>query len=131
VRKTFVIVAFVISCSEMLAVHASPNMALFWSVISLSGLGLASGNSLALCRMTLISRTSVGRVTGLAGVSTALAGIGSPILSGWLLQKTGGYQGPMQAIWFFQVVAIVTCLVMLREKYSMVAVTKYCRAAAK
>jgi MFS family permease len=128
VRKTFVIVAFCIACTELLAVRtSSASMALFWSVISLSGLGLASGNSLALCRVTLISRTAVGRVTGLAGVSTALAGIGSPILSGWLLQKTGSYQGPMQAIWFFQIVAIVTCLLMLREKYSMVPVTKYSR----
>src|SRR6266702_1381586 len=86
VRRTFVIVAFVISCSEMLAMHASPNLALFWSVVSLSALGLASGNSLALCRVTLISRTAVGRVTGLAGVSTALAGVSSHILAGWLLQ---------------------------------------------
>jgi MFS family permease len=132
VRKTFTIVAFVIACTELLAVYASSaKMALFWSVISLSGLGLASGNSLALCRVTLISRTAVGRVTGIAGVSTALAGITSPILSGWLLQKTGSYQGPMQAIWFFQVVAIVTCLVALREKYSMVPVTKYASAIRK
>lgn len=131
VRKTFTIVAFVIACTELLAVNASPNMALFWSVVSLSGLGLASGNSLALCRVTMISRTAVGRVTGLAGVSTALAGIGSPILSGWLLEKTGSYLGPMQAIWFFQVLAIVTCLVMLREKYSMVPVTKYSKVTGK
>lgn len=131
VRKTFVIVAFLISCSEMLAIHASPNMALFWSVLSLSGLGLASGNSLALCRVTMISRTAVGRVTGLAGISTALAGVSSPILSGWLLQKSGSYQGPMQALWFFQIVAIVTCLVLLREKYSMVPITKYNKPTPK
>ena len=132
VRKTFTIVAFLIACTELFAVHASsPNMALFWSVISLSGLGLASGNSLALCRVTLIARTAVGRVTGLAGVSTALAGISSPILSGWLLQKTGSYKGPMQAIWFFQILAIVTCIVLLREKYSMVPITKYAKAPRK
>ena len=129
VRRTFVIVAFSIACTELLAVNSSPKMALFWSVVSLSGLGFASGNSLALCRVTLISRGAVGRVTGLAGISTALAGIGSPIFSGWLLQKTGTYQGPMQAIWIFQILAIVTCLVLLREKYSMVPITKYPKAA--
>jgi hypothetical protein len=34
--------------------------ALFWAVVSLSGIGLATANPLALCRMTLIPAPAVG-----------------------------------------------------------------------
>jgi MFS transporter, ACS family, D-galactonate transporter len=49
--------------------------ALFWSVVSLSGLGLVTANNLALCRVTLIPRQAVGLLTGIQNVSTGFAGI--------------------------------------------------------
>ena len=119
VRKAFVIAGFAIACTELIGVRSSSlEGALFWAVVSLSGLGLATANSLALCRMTLIPRQAVGLVTGVQNVSTSLAGIVGPILSGWLLQVSGGYQAPMMAIFFFLVLGALSCAVLLRPEWS-------------
>jgi len=119
VRKAFVIAGFAIACTELIGVRSSSVQgALFWAVVSLSGLGLTTANNLALCRVTLIPPQAVGLVTGVQNVSTSLAGIVGPILSGWLLQEFGGYQAPMMAIFFFLILGGVTCLVLLREKWA-------------
>ncbi len=119
VRKTFVIAGFAIACTELLGVMAgTEQMALFWTVVSLSGLGLATANHLALCRLTLIPAPAVGLVTGVQNVSTSLAGIVTPILSGWLKQTTGGYEAPMMVIFVFLIIGALTTLFMLREKWA-------------
>ena len=119
VRKAFVIAGFAIACTELLGAQThSLNWALFWNVVSLSGLGLATANHLALCRLTLIPAPAVGLVTGVQNVSTSLAGIVTPILSGWLKQTSGGYQAPMEAIFFFLVLGAVTCFVLLQRKWA-------------
>ena len=119
VRKAFVVAGFAIACTEVIGVHAATvDGALFWAVVSLSGLGLTTANNVALCRMTLIPAPAAGLATGVQNVSTSLAGIVGPILSGWLLQTTGGYAAPMMAIFFFLVVGAVTCIVLLRPKWS-------------
>jgi MFS transporter, ACS family, D-galactonate transporter len=119
VRKAFVISGFAIACTEIIGVRSSSVQgALFWAVVSLSGLGLTTANSLALCRMTLIPRQAVGLVTGVQNVSTSLAGIVGPILSGWLLQVSGGYQAPMLVIFFFLLLGGLSCAVLLRPEWS-------------
>lgn len=119
VRKAFVIAGFALATTELLGVQSSSvDGALFWAVVSLSGLGLTTANNLALCRMTLMPPQAVGVATGVQNVSTSLAGIIGPILSGWLLQTTGGYEAPMMVIFVFLVVGAVTCLVLLRPKWS-------------
>ena len=119
VRKGFVIAGFAIAATEIFGASAtSLNVALFWALISLSGIGLATANHLALCRMTLIPPGAAGMVAGIQNVSTSLAGIAAPIISGWLLQKTGSYTAPMQVINFFLVLGLVTCIVVLREKWA-------------
>jgi ACS family D-galactonate transporter-like MFS transporter len=119
VRKAFIISGFAIACTELIGAQSSSvEAALFWAVVSLSGLGLATANHLALCRMTLIPAPAVGLVTGVQNTSTSLAGIVGPILSGWLLQTTGGYQAPMMAIFFFLVLGGLTCLVLLRPEWA-------------
>lgn len=119
VRKGFVIAGFAIAATEIFgATTTSLNVALFWALFSLSGLGMATANHLALCRMTLIPPGAVGLVTGIQNVSTSLAGIAAPIISGWLLQTTGSYTAPMQVINFFLVLGLVTCIVVLREKWA-------------
>jgi sugar phosphate permease len=124
VRKGFVIAGFAIACTELIGVRAaSLDTALFWAVVSLSGLGLTTANNLALCRMTLIPKQAVGLATGIQNVSTSFAGIVGPILSGWLLQSTGSYQAPMMAIFFFLILGAVTCLVLLRPQWSPKLVT--------
>jgi len=119
VRKAFIIAGFAIACTELIGVRSSSVAgALFWAVISLSGIGLATANHLALCRMTLIPAPAVGLVTGVQNTSTSMAGIVGPLLSGWLLQSTGGYEAPMMAIFFFLVLGGLTCLVLLRPEWA-------------
>ena len=119
VRKCFVIAGFAIATTELLGVRsATVEGALFWAVVSLSGLGLTTANNLALCRMTLMPPQAVGVATGVQNVSTSLAGIVGPIMTGWLLQTTGSYEAPMMLIFFFLVLGAVTCLVLLRPEWS-------------
>jgi len=121
VRKSFVIAGFSLASTELIGAQASSvEAALFWAVFSLSGLGLASANSLALTRGTLIPAAVVGRVTGVQNFFGASAGIVGPILTGWLKETFGSYQAPMQAIWFFLVLGILSCAFLLREKYAPV-----------
>lgn len=124
VRKAFVVSGFAIACTELLGVRSETvEGALFWAVVSLSGLGLATANNLALCRMTLIPKQAAGLATGVQNVSTSLAGIVGPILTGWLLHVTGGYEAPMLAIFFFLVLGAVSCMVLLRPEWSPKVVT--------
>ena len=119
VRKAFVVGGFVIACTELLGLLShSPNMAGFWAIVSLSGLGLATANHLALVRLTLIPKQAAGRVTGVQNVSTGMAGAFGPLLSGWLLQVTGSYLAPMLVIFVFLVIGAVTCIVLLRREWA-------------
>ena len=121
VRKAFVIAGFAVACTELFGAQTdSLDWALLWNVVSLSGLGLATANHLALCRLTLIPKPAVGMVTGVQNVSTSLAGIVAPILSGWLKQVGGGYALPMQVIFAFMILGAVTCIVLLRRKWAPV-----------
>ena len=119
VRKAFVIAGFVLASTEILgAFTTSVNVSLIWTVVSLSGLGLATANHLALCRLTLIPKPAVGQVTGVQMVSTSLAGIAAPIVSGWLLDTTGSYTAPMQVIFVFLIIGAFTTFFLLQEKWS-------------
>ena len=119
VRKGFVIAGFSLASTELIGAQTSSvDVALFFAVFSLSGLGLASANSLALTRGTLIPASVVGRVTGVQNLFGASAGIVGPLLTGWLKETFGSYHAPMQAIWFFLVLGILSCVFLLREKYS-------------
>ena len=121
VRKAFVIAGFAVACTELFGARTdSLDWALCWNVVSLSGLGFATANHLALCRLTLIPAPAVGLVTGVQNVSTSLAGIVAPLLSGWLKQVGGGYALPMQVIFVFMLLGGFTCVVLLRRKYAPV-----------
>src|SRR6185369_3677274 len=99
VRKAFTIAGFVIASTEVFgALSNSIPVALFWAVFSLSGLGLATANYWALTQ-TLIPGGAIGRIVGIQNCAANLPGIVAPILTGWLKQKTGSYNAPMQAIW--------------------------------
>jgi MFS family permease len=119
VRKAFVIAGFLGACTVILGAYTtSVPMALFWNVFSLSFIGLATANNLALCRLTLIPSSAVGLVTGVQQVATALAGIVAPILSGWLLQVSGGYEAPMQVIFVFLMIGAIATLFLLQPKWA-------------
>lgn len=119
VRKAFVIAGFLGACTVLLGVTAdSLQVALFWNVTSLSFLGLATANNLALCRLTLIPAPAVGLATGVQQVATSLSGGVAASLSGWLLQVSGSYTLPMQVILVFLIIGAVTTVVLLRPKYA-------------
>jgi MFS family permease len=119
VRKGFVIAGFLVACTEILGARTeSLHLALFWNVVSLSGLGLATANHLTLCRLTLIPEGIVGLVAGVQNVSTSVAGIVAPLLTGWLKQTTGGYEAPMAAIFVFLVIGAASCVVLLQRKWA-------------
>jgi MFS family permease len=118
VRKWFTIAGFAVACTELIgAQSASVDVALFYAVLSLSGLGLATANYWALTQ-TLIPASAIGRVSGVQNTSASVAGIVAPLLTGWLKQTTGSYQAPMQAIWVFLVLGVLAYIFMVREKYA-------------
>lgn len=120
VRKSFTIAGFLIASTVVLSAYAtSVNVALFWNVLSLSGLGLATANYNALCRLTLIPSSTVGLVTGFQQVATALAGIVSPLMTGWLLHISGSYNLAIQTILVFLIIGALTTAFVLRRKYSL------------
>jgi MFS family permease len=119
VRKAFVIAGFVGGCTVLLGTFAtSLGWALFWNVFSLSFLGLATANNLALCRLTLIPRQAIGLVTGVQQVATSLAGGVAATLSGWLLHISGSYDLPMLVIFVFLLIGAAATAILLRPEWS-------------
>ncbi|SEK61965.1 Sugar phosphate permease [Roseateles sp. YR242] len=119
VRKAFVISGFVGGCTVLLGAYASTlDMALFWNVFSLSFLGLATANNLALSRLTLIPKQAIGLVTGVQQVATSLAGGVAASLSGWLLHVGGNYDLPMMAIFVFLIIGAAATAILLRPQWA-------------
>ena len=119
VRKAFVIAGFVGGCTVLLGVFAtSLGWALFWNVFSLSFLGLATANNLALCRLTLIPPQAIGLTTGVQQVATSLSGGVAATLSGWLLHVSGSYDLPMLVIFVFLVIGATATAILLRREWA-------------
>jgi ACS family D-galactonate transporter-like MFS transporter len=119
VRKAFTIVGFVLAFSVILgALPGSASMTLFWSVFSLTGLGLATANYWALTQ-TLTPSTASARVAGLQNTAANLAGIAAPWITGILVQKTKSFNTPLMAIGFWLVVGVSCYLFLVREKYAL------------
>jgi ACS family D-galactonate transporter-like MFS transporter len=119
VRKSFIVAGFVGGTTVLLGAYArSPDLALFWNVVSLSLLGLVTANNLALVKLTLIPKQAVGLNTGLQQVATSLAGGVSASLSGWLLHVGGSYTLPMLAIFVFLILGATSTLVLLQRRWA-------------
>jgi MFS family permease len=119
VRKAFIIAGFIGGCSVLMGAFASSlGMALFWNVFSLSFLGLATANNLALSRLTLIPPQAIGLTTGVQQVATSLSGGVAATLSGWLLHISGSYDLPMLMIFIFLLIGAAATAILLRPKWS-------------
>ncbi|MBC2665873.1 MFS transporter [Novosphingobium flavum] len=119
VRKAFIIGGFLGACTVLFsALTDKASVAVFWNIISLSILGFATANLQALCRLALIPKPAVGRVTGFQQVATSLSGGTAAALSGWLLQISGGYTLPMAMIFVFLVLGAATTWLMMRPEWS-------------
>jgi MFS family permease len=118
VRKWFTIAGFAVACTELIGAQSSSvAVALTFSVVSLSGLGLATANYWALTQ-TLIPAAAIGRISGVQNCAASVAGIVAPILTGWLKQRTGSYEAPMLACCLFLVAGVLSYLVMVKERYA-------------
>jgi MFS family permease len=118
VRKAFTIAGFLIASTELIGAQAeSQSLALFFAVFSLSGLGLATANYWALTQ-TLMPGAAIGRISGIQNCAASIAGIVAPILTGWLKQRSGDYEAPMQAIWLFLILGISSYFFLVRRKYA-------------
>jgi len=110
-----------VACTELIGARAtSPETALLFAVVSLSGLGLATANYCALTQ-TLIPGAAIGRISGIQNCACNVAGIVAPILTGWLLQKTGNYETPMLALLCVLVVGVLAYVFLVREQYAPTA----------
>lgn len=118
VRKAFTIAGFLIASTVLLGAAAKDlETALFFSIFSLSGLGLATPNYWALTQ-TLIPGGSIGRIVGIQNFAASTAGIVAPILTGWLVEETGSYTAPMQTVGLFLALGIACYLFAIRRKYA-------------
>ena len=117
-RKRFIIAGFVIASTEIFGAYSSSiEVALFWSIFSLSGLGLTTANYWALTQ-TLLSSAAVGRVVGVQNAAANLPGIVAPMLTAYLLTQTGSYTAPMYSILFFLVLGISAYVFLVKREYA-------------
>jgi MFS family permease len=117
VRKAFIIAGFLTASTEVIGgLSDSQNVALFFAVFSLSGLGLMTANYWALTQ-TLLPGAAIGRIVGVQNCAANLPGIVAPMLTGWLKETTGRYDAPMIAIFFFLLLGIAAYVTLVREKY--------------
>jgi ACS family D-galactonate transporter-like MFS transporter len=91
-------------------------MALFWNVLSLSGLGLATANNLALCRLTLIPKPAVGVNTGLQQVASAWPAWSRRSCRAGCCTWAAATRLPMYVIFAFLLLGAVTTLFVLRRE---------------
>jgi ACS family D-galactonate transporter-like MFS transporter len=118
VRKSFTIVGLLLAATEVFGAAAgSAQLALFFSIFSLAGLGIATANYWALTQ-TVVPGGAIGRIGGLQNMASNLAGVAAPILTGWLIQSTGSYEAPMQAIAVLLVMGAASYALLVRRDAS-------------
>jgi ACS family D-galactonate transporter-like MFS transporter len=115
-RRWFTIAGLVAASTELIGALADSNqVASFFAVFSIAGMGLATANYWALTQ-TLVPSVAAGRVAGLQNTSLTIAAIVAPIITGWLKQITGSYNAPMQAIWVMLVIGVGSYLFLVRAE---------------
>jgi MFS transporter, ACS family, D-galactonate transporter len=115
VRRGFTITGLLIAATEVFGAAAtSPSAALFFAVFSLAGLGIATANYWALTQ-TVVPGTAIGRIGGLQNMASNLAGVAAPILTGLLIEATGTYEAPMQAIAVLLVIGAISYALLVRR----------------
>jgi MFS transporter, ACS family, D-galactonate transporter len=118
VRKRFIVVGFLIASTEMIGASSSSNeVALLFAVISLSGLGFATGNYWGLTPV-IMPGAPAGRLAAVQNMAANLAGIAAPILTGVLKQVTGGYEAPMWVNFGFLLLGVGSYVFLVRRKYA-------------
>jgi MFS family permease len=119
VRKGFTITGLLLAATEVFGAGAvSAQTALSFSIFSLAGLGVATANYWALTQ-SVVPGTAIGRIGGLQNMASNLAGVAAPILTGWLIDSTGTYEAPMQAIAVLLVIGAVSYAVLVKREHAV------------
>lgn len=118
VRKFFTMAGLAIAATEICgSFTASRDIAVFFALLSLAGLGMTTANYWALTQ-TLIPGAAIGRISGIQNCAANVAGAVAPALTGWLVQLTGSYEAPMRAILVMLLMGLASYAVLVRRKYS-------------
>jgi MFS family permease len=113
-RKAFTIVGFILASTEVFgAWTGSQTLALFFAAFSLDGHGLDTANYWAIAQ-TLVPGKAMGRIAGIQNCASNLGGVAAPILTGWLKERSGGYEAPMQAIWVVLLIGIASYVFLVK-----------------
>lgn len=105
-RRWFIIAGFLVASTEVVgALTDSNEVAKIFAIVSMCGLGLATGNYWALTQ-TLLPGKSIGGIAGAQNTASNVAGAVAPFLTGWLKETTGSYDAPLKAIWVFLIVGV-------------------------
>lgn len=98
VRRVFTMAGFIIASTELIGMLSKSNdLALFFAVFSLAGLGLTTANYWALTQ-TIFPVGIIGRMIGIQNFASNVSGIFASLITGWLKQKTGNYEAAGWAI---------------------------------
>lgn len=114
-RRWFTIAGLLAASTEVFgAMSESTEVAIFFAIFSMTGLGLATANYWAITQ-TLLPGVAPGRVAGIQNTALNLAGIVAPVITGWLKQITGSYMAPMQTIWVVLIIGVAAYLFLARQ----------------
>lgn len=118
VRKGFTLAGLLVASTVVFGAFAQSNqMALAMSIVSLSGLGLATANYWALTQ-TLMPGAAIGRIAGAQNFASNLSGIVAPIVTGWLKYTTGSYNAPIYMVGALLIVGVVAYIFLVRPEYA-------------
>ncbi len=118
VRKGFTIAGFVLAATQTVAAYTdSVSAMLFFAVFSLCGLGLMTANYWALTQ-TLIPGGRIAVVVGIQNTASNFAGAVSPWITGWLVERTGSFDAPIQVAAFWLALGLASYIFLVRKKYA-------------
>lgn len=118
-RKVFIIAGFLIASTEVIGSRAhSDNVAVFFAVVSLAGLGLTTANYWVLTQ-ALIPGRAIGRAIGLQNLAANAAGAVAPLLTGWLKSSTGNYEAPLNVVWVLLIIGAAAYVFLVRKRVSL------------
>jgi MFS family permease len=67
---------------------------------------------------TLIPGAAVGRIVGVQNCAANVPGIVAPVLTGWLVESSGGYRGAILAVLVFLALGVAMYLTVIQRKYA-------------
>jgi ACS family D-galactonate transporter-like MFS transporter len=118
VRKGFTIAGFLCASTQTIAAFTdSVPVMLFFAVFSLCGLGLMTANYWALT-LTLMPGARIAMVVGIQNMAANFAGAVAPLLTGWLVDRTGSFDAPIQTVAVWLAIGMASYLFLVRRKYA-------------